>query len=96
VPDEGSTFGLESAIKQVGLCSEGQKSSRTDKDMLLSTRGAGWTDLEEGITEAGSMAWFTAAGTAYRSEYKCDDYILEYSSMLGFNRIGGGLWCGVC
>ena len=67
VPDEGRTFGLESAIKQVGIYApEGQKYEPHDKDMLLSYREEqDGQILEEGITEAGSMASFTAAGTAY-------------------------------
>src|ERR1700742_4946057 len=71
VPDEGRTFGLESAIRQVGIyASEGQKYKPHDVDMLLSYREeADGQILEEGITEAGSMASFTAAGTAY-SNYR--------------------------
>src|SRR5271170_5291105 len=71
VPDEGRTFGLESAIKQVGIYApEGQKYQPHDKDMLLSYREEqDGQILEEGITEAGSMASFTAAGTAY-SNYR--------------------------
>src|SRR5580698_7306444 len=67
VPDEGRTFGLESAIKQVGIYApEGQKYEPHDKDMLLSYREEqDGQILEEGITEAGSMASFTAAGTAF-------------------------------
>ncbi len=64
VPDEGRTFGLESAIKQVGIYApEGQKYTPHDSDMLLSYREEKEGQiLEEGITEAGSMASFTAAG----------------------------------
>ena len=67
VPDEGRTFGLESAIRQVGIYApEGQKYSPHDADMLLYYReDKDGQILEEGITEAGSMASFTAAGTAY-------------------------------
>ena len=71
VPDEGRTFGLESAIRQVGIyASEGQKYKPHDVDMLLYYREEqDGQILEEGITEAGSMASFTAAGTAY-SNYR--------------------------
>ena len=71
VPDEGRTFGLESAIRQVGIYApEGQKYSPHDADMLLYYReDRDGQILEEGITEAGSMASFTAAGTAY-ANYK--------------------------
>ena len=67
VPDEGRTFGLESAIRQVGIYApEGQKYKPHDVDMLLFYREEkDGQILEEGITEAGAMASFTAAGTAY-------------------------------
>src|SRR5260370_39557175 len=67
VPDEGRTFGLESAIRQVGIyAEEGQRYTPHDADMLLYYREAKVGQiLEEGITEAGSVASFTVAGTAY-------------------------------
>ncbi|QMV19570.1 pyruvate dehydrogenase (acetyl-transferring), homodimeric type [Granulicella sp. 5B5] len=94
VPDEGRTFGLESVIKQVGIyASEGQKYTPHDADMLLSYREEkGGQILEEGITEAGSMASFTAAGTAY-SNYKLPMVpFYMYYSMFGFQRIGDMAW----
>ncbi len=94
VPDEGRTFGLESAIKQVGIYApEGQKYTPHDADMLLSYREEkDGQILEEGITEAGSMASFTAAGTAY-SNYRvaCIPFYMYYS-MFGFQRIGDMAW----
>ncbi|HEY5382391.1 MAG TPA: pyruvate dehydrogenase (acetyl-transferring), homodimeric type, partial [Acidobacteriaceae bacterium] len=94
VPDEGRTFGLESAIKQVGIYApEGQKYTPHDSDMLLSYREEkGGQILEEGITEAGSMASFTAAGTAY-TNYKvpCVPFYMYYS-MFGFQRVGDMIW----
>jgi len=94
VPDEGRTFGLESAIRQVGIYApEGQKYSPHDADMLLYYREAkDGQILEEGITEAGSMASFTAAGTAY-SNYKVPTIpFYMYYSMFGFQRIGDMVW----
>ncbi len=94
VPDEGRTFGLESVIKQVGIyASEGQKYTPHDADMLLSYREEkSGQILEEGITEAGSMASFTAAGTAY-SNYKLPMVpFYMYYSMFGFQRIGDMAW----
>ena len=94
VPDEGRTFGLESAIKQVGIYApEGQKYTPHDADMLLSYReDRDGQILEEGITEAGSMASFTAAGTAY-SLYKVPTIpFYMYYSMFGFQRIGDMVW----
>jgi len=94
VPDEGRTFGLESVIRQVGIYApEGQKYSPHDADMLLYYREAkDGQILEEGITEAGSMASFTAAGTAY-SNYKVPTIpFYMYYSMFGFQRIGDMVW----
>ncbi len=94
VPDEGRTFGLESAIRQVGIYApEGQKYSPHDADMLLYYReDRDGQILEEGITEAGSMASFTAAGTAY-ANYKVPTVpFYMYYSMFGFQRVGDMVW----
>jgi pyruvate dehydrogenase E1 component len=94
VPDEGRTFGLESVIAQVGIYApEGQKYTPHDSDMLLKYREEkGGQILEEGITEAGSMASFTAAGTAY-TNYKLPMVpFYMYYSMFGFQRIGDMAW----
>ncbi len=90
VPDEGRTFGLESAIRQVGIYApEGQKYTPHDADMLLYYREAkDGQILEEGITEAGAMASFTAAGTAYSNFGVPTIPFYMYYSMFGFQRIG--------
>jgi pyruvate dehydrogenase E1 component len=94
VPDEGRTFGLESVIKQVGIYApEGQKYTPHDSDMLLSYREEKEGQiLEEGITEAGSMASFTAAGTAYANYQLPMVPFYMYYSMFGFQRIGDMVW----
>ena len=94
VPDEGRTFGLESAIRQVGIYApEGQKYVPHDSDMLLSYREEKEGQiLEEGITEAGSMASFTAAGTAYANYGVPTIPFYMYYSMFGFQRIGDMVW----
>ena len=94
IPDEGRTFGMESVIRQVGIyASEGQKYKPHDADMLLYYREEkDGQILEEGITEAGSMASFTAAGTAY-SNYRVPMIpFYMYYSMFGFQRIGDMVW----
>jgi pyruvate dehydrogenase E1 component len=94
VPDEGRTFGLESVIRQVGIYApEGQRYTPHDKDMLLFYREEqDGQILEEGITEAGSMASFTAAGQSY-STYKVPMIpFYMYYSMFGFQRIGDMAW----
>src|SRR5271154_6066383 len=94
VPDEGRTFGLESAIRQVGIYApEGQKYKPHDVDMLLYYREEkDGQILEEGITEAGSLASFTAAGTAY-SNYRVPMIpFYMYYSMFGFQRVRDMIW----
>jgi pyruvate dehydrogenase E1 component len=94
VPDEGRTFGLESAIRQVGIyANEGQKYKPHDVDMLLYYREEkDGQILEEGITEAGSMASFTAAGTAYANYRLPTIPFYMYYSMFGFQRVGDMIW----
>ncbi len=94
IPDEGRTFGMESIIRQVGIyASQGQLYKPHDQDMLLYYREEkDGQILEEGITEAGSMSSFTAAGTAY-SNYKVPMIpFFTYYSMFGFQRIGDMIW----
>jgi pyruvate dehydrogenase E1 component len=85
---------MESIFRQVGIyASEGQKYKPHDADMLLYYREErNGQILEEGITEAGSMASFTAAGTAY-SNYQVGmvPFFIFYS-MFGFQRIGDLIW----
>jgi len=94
VPDEGRTFGLESAIRQVGIYApDGQRYTPHDKDMLLYYREEqDGQILEEGITEAGAMASFTAAGQAF-STFKVPTIpFYMYYSMFGFQRVGDMIW----
>src|ERR1035438_6859977 len=94
IPDEGRTFGMESIIRQVGIyASQGQLYKPHDQDMLLYYREEkGGQILEEGITEAGSMASFTAAGTAYSNYNVATIPFFTYYSMFGFQRIGDMIW----
>ena len=94
VPDEGRTFGLESAIRQVGIyASDGQKYKPHDVDMLLFYREEkDGQILEEGITEAGAMASFTAAGTGYSNYNVPTIPFYMYYSMFGFQRVGDMIW----
>src|SRR6201986_434900 len=94
IPDEGRTFGFESVMKQVGIYApEGQKYTPHDADMLLAyNEKKNGQILEEGITEAGSMASFTAAGTAYANYRVPAVPFYMYYSMFGFQRIGDMAW----
>jgi pyruvate dehydrogenase E1 component len=94
VPDEARTFGMESLFRSVGIYSHaGQTYEPVDKESLLYYREA--TDgqiLEEGITEAGSMSSFIAAGTAYSTHgFNMIPFFFFYS-MFGFQRIGDLIW----
>ena len=94
VPDEARTFGMEFLFRQVGIYAHmGQLYEPVDADSLLFYREAkNGQILEEGITEAGSMSSFTAAGTAY-ANYGVDmiPFFIFYS-MFGFQRIGDLAW----
>ena len=67
VPDEARTFGMEALFRQVGIYSHvGQLYEPVDRDTFLYYKEAvDGQILEEGITEAGSISSFIAAGTAY-------------------------------
>ena len=94
VPDEGRTFGMESIIRQVGIyASQGQLYKPHDQDMLLYYREAkDGQILEEGITEAGSMASTAAAGTAYSNYHVPMIPFFTFYSMFGFQRVGDLIW----
>src|SRR6266853_4701328 len=90
VPDEGRTFGLESAIKQVGIYApEGQKYKPHDADMLLSYREEqDGQILEEGITEAGSLGSSTPTRSAYVTYTAARDPYHISHPMFAFHRPG--------
>ncbi len=94
VPDEARTFGMESIIRQVGIyASKGQLYEPHDQAMILYYREAkDGQILEEGITEAGSMASFTAAGTAYANYRVPTIPFFTFYSMFGFQRVGDLIW----
>jgi len=94
VPDESRTFGMDPLFKQCGIYAHtGQLYEPVDSDQLLYYREAkDGQILEEGITEAGSMASFVAAGTAYASHGVPMIPIFIYYSMFGFQRIGDLIW----
>src|SRR2546427_6831807 len=94
VPDEARTFGMESLFRAVGIYSSvGQKYEPVDVNTLLYYKEAkDGQILEEGITEAGSMASFIAAGTAYSTNGINTIPFFIYYSMFGFQRIGDLIW----
>jgi pyruvate dehydrogenase E1 component len=96
VPDEARTFGMESLFRAVGIYSHvGQRYEPVDMDTLLYYKEA--TDgqiLEEGITEAGSMSSFIAAGTAYATYGVNTIPFFIFYSMFGFQRVADLIWAG--
>ncbi len=94
IPDEARTFGMEALFRQVGIYSSvGQLYEPVDMDTLLYYKEAkDGQILEEGITEAGSMCSFIAAGTAYSNHGINTIPFFIYYSMFGFQRIGDLIW----
>ncbi|MEE8136998.1 MAG: pyruvate dehydrogenase (acetyl-transferring), homodimeric type [Thermodesulfobacteriota bacterium] len=94
VPDEARTFGMEALFRQVGIYSHvGQLYEPVDAQTLLYYKEAiDGQILEEGITEAGSMSSFIAAGTAYATHGINTIPFFIYYSMFGFQRIGDLIW----
>ncbi|HJN10317.1 MAG TPA: pyruvate dehydrogenase (acetyl-transferring), homodimeric type [Pirellulaceae bacterium] len=94
VPDESRTFGMEGMFRQVGIYAHaGQLYEPADSDKVFYYKEAqDGQILEEGITEAGSMASFIAAGTAYSQHGINMIPFFIYYSMFGFQRIGDLIW----
>ena len=94
VADEARTFGMANLFKQVGIYSSvGQRYAPEDIDTILSYREA--TDgqiLEEGISEAGAIASWTAAATSYSVHGIAMLPFYIYYSMFGFQRVGDQIW----
>ncbi len=92
--DEVRTFGLEALFRQVGIySSHGQLYTPEDKEQFLyyhETKNG--QVLEEGITEAGCMASWTAAATAYATHRQPMVPFFTYYSMFGFQRVGDYIW----
>ncbi len=94
VPDEARTFGMESMFRERGIYAPGgQLYTPVDSDVLMYYKESqNGQILEEGITEAGGLASFTAAGTAYASLGIPTIPFFIYYSMFGFQRVGDLIW----
>jgi pyruvate dehydrogenase E1 component len=94
VPDEARTFGMESLFRAVGIYSSiGQVYEPVDMDTLLYYKEAkDGQILEEGITEAGSISSWIAAGTAYSTYGVNTIPFFIFYSMFGFQRVGDFIW----
>ena len=94
VADEARTFGMANLFKQVGIYSSvGQHYEPEDIGSVLSYREAlDGQILEEGISEAGAIASWTAAATSYSVHGVAMLPFYIYYSMFGFQRVGDAIW----
>jgi pyruvate dehydrogenase E1 component len=94
VPDESRTFGMEGLFRQVGIYSPvGQLYSPQDSEQLMFYKEDEHGQiLEEGITEAGSVSSFVAAGTSYSAHGVPMIPFYVYYSMFGYQRVGDLIW----
>tara|TARA_B100001029_G_scaffold179765_1_gene190869 strand:+ start:1493 stop:4162 length:2670 start_codon:yes stop_codon:yes gene_type:complete len=94
IPDEARTFGIDPLFRQYGIYShEGQQYDPVDSDQYLYYReDIEGQILEEGITEAGAMSSFIAAGMAHSTHAIHMIPFFIYYSMFGFQRIGDLIW----
>ena len=94
IPDEARTFGMDSLFKEFGIyASQGQMYEPVDHALLLSYKESQQGQiLEEGITEAGSLASFIAAGTSYATHGVPMVPFFTFYSMFGWQRVGDLIW----
>jgi pyruvate dehydrogenase E1 component len=94
VPDEARTFGMEGLFRQLGIYSSvGQLYEPVDAGQIAPYREAKTGQiLEEGITEAGSLSSWIAAGTAYYNHGLQMVPFYVFYSMFGFQRVGDLIW----
>lgn len=94
IPDEARTFGMESLFRQISIYAPGgQLYKPVDSEQFLYYKESrDGQILEEGITEAGSMASFTAAGTSHANYGVAAIPFYIYYSMFGFQRVGDMVW----
>src|SRR3989440_342571 len=94
VPDESRTFGMEGMFRQLGIYSpHGQLYQPQDsKQLMFYKEDEHGQILEEGITEAGSISSFIAAGTSYSAHGVQMVPFYTYYSMFGYQRVGDLVW----
>jgi pyruvate dehydrogenase E1 component len=94
IPDEGRTFGLDALFAEVKIyASDGQRYTSVDAGLVLNyAEDRNGQILQEGITEAGGMGSFQAAGTAYSTWSTPMLPMYLFYSMFGFQRVGDLIW----
>ena len=94
IPDEARTFGMDALFRRAGIYAhQGQRYEPVDREHLIYYReDVRGQILEEGITEAGSMSSFIAAGTSYSVHGLPMIPFFTFYSMFGFQRVGDLIW----
>lgn len=94
IPDEARTFGMDALFREIGIYAhQGQRYEPVDvKSLLYYRETPDGQILEEGITEAGAMASFIAAGTSYSTHGINMVPFYTYYSMFGYQRVGDLIW----
>ena len=94
IPDEARTFGMDALFKELGIyAAEGQRYEPVDHALLLTYKESkNGQILEEGITEAGGLASWTAAATSYATRGVPVVPFFIFYSMFGFQRVGDAIW----
>lgn len=94
IPDEARTFGMDSFFPTAKIYNpKGQNYLSVDRDLILAYKESiEGQILHAGINEAGSVAAFTAAGSAYATHGEPLIPIYVFYSMFGFQRTGDGIW----
>jgi pyruvate dehydrogenase E1 component len=94
IPDEARTFGMDSWFPTLKIYNpHGQNYTSVDHDLMLSYKESKTGQImHEGISEAGSVAEFTAAGTAYATHGEPMIPLYIFYSMFGFQRTGDAIW----
>jgi len=94
IPDEARTFGMDSLFPELKIYSpKGMTYDAVDRDLVLSYKeDARGQILHEGITEAGSMSEFHAAGTSYATFGEPMIPLYVFYSMFGFQRTADLMW----
>jgi pyruvate dehydrogenase E1 component len=94
IPDEARTFGMDALFPELKIyASGGQKYEPVDFNLMLSYKESEQGQiLEEGITEAGSVSSWIAAGTSYATRGVPMVPFYTFYSMFGFQRVGDLIW----
>ena len=97
IPDEARTFGMDSFFPTAKIYNpKGQHYTAVDRELFLAYKESEHGQiLHAGINEAGSMAAFTAAGTAYATHGEPMIPVYVFYSMFGFQRTGDSMWAAM-